>query len=394
MRETPVDTGDSRPRVSVVDAWLSPMSTTVRDRTRSATSTPPVCSKLPPKPNKPNDGRVPQAPTRRPLGRPPPRHPATGTETPADPPCSRMSHSAARAPRPWPPSPPNPSRSPGHVPVGRGAADRRRPRPPPPAPPSLETRRRLEVPAWQARRVARQTHRLTKAAAICVDEQVADRGTCGPVIVDRLAPTPSPPTTPRNTKTGRTPPRPAGTSPSPTPSPPTSSAPPTSKPPATPWCSKGSTRWSARIAHQPFLTATPTLSACARSKPSASSPANPRRPAKPGPRISPASAADTTAPRPPVAGDTSARPTATNTGTARTARPTSSPRADITPRHRSDNLPLQVVTNGSSAPGQGSETDLDSREGARGVLCHGERTDRLADQVARGSAAPTGSTCQ
>jgi hypothetical protein len=45
---------------------------------------------------------------------------------------------------------------------------------------------RLEVPAWQARRVARQTHRLSKAAARWVDEQVADRGTCGPVIVDRL----------------------------------------------------------------------------------------------------------------------------------------------------------------------------------------------------------------
>src|SRR6478609_1388027 len=46
--------------------------------------------------------------------------------------------------------------------------------------------RRLEVPAWQARRVSHQTHRLSKAAAIWVDQQVADRGTCGPVIVDRL----------------------------------------------------------------------------------------------------------------------------------------------------------------------------------------------------------------
>ena len=45
---------------------------------------------------------------------------------------------------------------------------------------------RLEVPAWQARRVARQTHRLPKTAAIWVDEHLADRGTCGPVIVDRL----------------------------------------------------------------------------------------------------------------------------------------------------------------------------------------------------------------
>ena len=75
----------------------------------------------------------------------------------------------------------------GHVPVRRGTADRRRPRPPPPPPPPLETRwSRLEVPAWQARRVARQTHRLSKAAAIWVDEQLADRSTCGPVVVDRL----------------------------------------------------------------------------------------------------------------------------------------------------------------------------------------------------------------
>ena len=42
------------------------------------------------------------------------------------------------------------------------------------------------MPAWQARRVARQTHRLSKAAAIWVDEQLADRGSCGPVVVDRL----------------------------------------------------------------------------------------------------------------------------------------------------------------------------------------------------------------
>ena len=46
--------------------------------------------------------------------------------------------------------------------------------------------RRLEVPAWQARRVARQTHRLSKVAAIWVDEQLADRTSCGPVVVDRL----------------------------------------------------------------------------------------------------------------------------------------------------------------------------------------------------------------
>ena len=74
----------------------------------------------------------------------------------------------------------------GMSPVGRGTADRRRPRPAPPPPDALEARLRLEVPAWQARRVARQTHRLSKAAAIWVDEQLADRGSCGPVVVDRL----------------------------------------------------------------------------------------------------------------------------------------------------------------------------------------------------------------
>jgi hypothetical protein len=45
---------------------------------------------------------------------------------------------------------------------------------------------RLEVPAWQARRVARQTHRLSKAAAVWVDDQLTDRTSCGPVVVDRL----------------------------------------------------------------------------------------------------------------------------------------------------------------------------------------------------------------
>ena len=95
---------------------------------------------------------------------------------------------------------------------------------------------RLEVPAWQARRVARQTHRLSKAAAIWVDEQVADRGSCGPVVVDRLvaqAIAAYDPEEHEDREERR--PRPAGTSPSPTPRPPTSSAPPISKPPATPW---------------------------------------------------------------------------------------------------------------------------------------------------------------
>ena len=45
---------------------------------------------------------------------------------------------------------------------------------------------RLEVPAWQARRVAQQTHRLTYAGARWVDDQLATRTSLGPVIVDRL----------------------------------------------------------------------------------------------------------------------------------------------------------------------------------------------------------------
>ena len=45
---------------------------------------------------------------------------------------------------------------------------------------------RLEAPAWQARRVARQTHRLPYAGARWVDDQLAARTGCGPVIVDRL----------------------------------------------------------------------------------------------------------------------------------------------------------------------------------------------------------------
>jgi len=45
-----------------------------------------------------------------------------------------------------------------------------------------------EVPAWQARRVAQQTHSLSLAGARWVDDRLAARtdGACGPVITDRL----------------------------------------------------------------------------------------------------------------------------------------------------------------------------------------------------------------
>ena len=47
---------------------------------------------------------------------------------------------------------------------------------------------RLQVPAWQARRVAQQTHALPQVGARWVDQRLAARtdGTLGPVITDRL----------------------------------------------------------------------------------------------------------------------------------------------------------------------------------------------------------------
>ena len=46
--------------------------------------------------------------------------------------------------------------------------------------------RRGQVPAWQARRVTQQTRRLPKAGARWVDDRLADRIGCGPIITDRL----------------------------------------------------------------------------------------------------------------------------------------------------------------------------------------------------------------
>ena len=50
----------------------------------------------------------------------------------------------------------------------------------------MATPPRHEVPTWQARRVAQQTHRLPVRRRSLVDEQLATRTGCGPVIVDRL----------------------------------------------------------------------------------------------------------------------------------------------------------------------------------------------------------------
>ncbi len=52
----------------------------------------------------------------------------------------------------------------------------------------LDRVQRLEVPVWQARRVAQQTHRLPYAGARWVDQRLAARtdGAVGPIITDRL----------------------------------------------------------------------------------------------------------------------------------------------------------------------------------------------------------------
>src|SRR5215217_6659559 len=46
--------------------------------------------------------------------------------------------------------------------------------------------RRGQLPAWQARRVTQQTRRLPKTGARWVDDQLAARIGCGPIITDRL----------------------------------------------------------------------------------------------------------------------------------------------------------------------------------------------------------------
>ena len=180
--------------------------------TRSATSTPAGCARSSPATDERGAPRtrVPQASwLAGALGRPPPRH------------RRHRCRDVRWARRSWPTSRSGGDGTPGgggvhpgavrvgvgHVAVGRGPADRRRPRPAPPPPHALETAvpvggaglagppgRPPDPPPPQDRRP-------------WVDEHLADRGTCGPVVVDRSSPTPSPRTTPRPTKTGRTTPR-------------------------------------------------------------------------------------------------------------------------------------------------------------------------------------------
>ena len=188
MLETPVDTGDSRPRVSVVDAWLGPMSTTVREQYEVGDLDPAgvleAAAEAEQTERRAAFRKLQLAAHWADL------HPAaadTGVETPGG--AALLADEslggdgtplvAAFASEPF-------ALALGLSPSAgtQLIAD------------ALDLRHRLpmlwkrvsllEVPAWQARRVARQTHRLTKAAAVWVDEQVADRGSCGPVIVDRL----------------------------------------------------------------------------------------------------------------------------------------------------------------------------------------------------------------
>ena len=141
---------------------------------------------------------------------------------------------------------------------------------------------RLEVPAWKARRVARQTHRLSKAAAIWVDEQLADRGLfCGPVVVDRLVAHAIAAYDPETHEDRENDARAGWT--------PTLTHPdPTDFLGASHLEATGDTlilrRSTTRSAASPTScssTATPHRWACGRSRPSASSPANPQRPGHP-----------------------------------------------------------------------------------------------------------------
>ena len=129
---------------------------------------------------------------------------------------------------------------------------------------------RLQVPTWQARRVAQQTHALPLAGARWVDHQLAIRtdGALGPVITDRLVAhaiakyDPEEPRAARGPRQGR-----LRRHPQPPP-PPSTPAPATWPPAATPRSSRGSTTCSAPSPTSSGSTATPTRWGSARSKPS------------------------------------------------------------------------------------------------------------------------------
>ena len=254
MPETPVDTGDSRPRVSVVDAWLSPMSTTVREEYEVGDLDPAGVLEA--------AAEAEQAERRAAFRKLQlaahwaDLHPATttpGSRRSAAPPCWPTSRSAATAHLLVAAFTPEPFALALGMSPSAGAqliAD------------ALDLRHRLPLSgnassvggAGLAGPPGRPPDPpASKAAAIWVDEQLADRGSCGPVVVDRLVAQAIAAYDPETHEDREDEPRPAGTSPSPTPRPPTSSAPPTSKPPATPWSSKTFYDHVCAIAHQLFL---------------------------------------------------------------------------------------------------------------------------------------------
>ena len=170
---------------------------------------------------------------------------------------------------------------------------------------------RFEVPAWQARRVPRQTHRLSKAAAIWVDEQVADRGSCGPAgQIEKLG---AATLTKIRTWVGH-----HQVVIQPVLNMARGDAVDSHDPPG--WMRD---LVHLRDGHCIFPRCTTDARSCDLDHTIPYDPDGPPGHTRSG--ISPACAGDTTAPRPPVAGDTSARPTATTSGAARTTRRTSSP---------------------------------------------------------------------
>ena len=200
MPETPVDTGDSRPRLSVVDAWLGPMSTTVREEYEVGDLDPAgVLEAAADSRTRPNDEPRSASSSWPPTGptcTPPP--PTPGSRPSVVPPSWPTSRSAATAPRRGRLHPGTVRPRLGHVPVGRGTADRRRPRPAPPPPDALETSRPVggaglagppgrppDPPAVQGRRdLGRRTARRPRLPA-------------APSSSTGSSPRRSPPTTPR-----------------------------------------------------------------------------------------------------------------------------------------------------------------------------------------------------
>ena len=108
----------------------------------------------------------------------------------------------------------------GLVAVGRGTADRRRPRPAPPPPDAVETRcRGWRCPPGRPDASPARPTASPRPARSGSTNSSPTAAPAAPSSSTGSSPTPSPRTTPRHTRTGRTTPRLAGTSRSPTPRP-------------------------------------------------------------------------------------------------------------------------------------------------------------------------------